>query len=152
MRKSVYLAGGFRSDWQEKVIKSFSSVVEGIDYDNRIISFYNPKTKTINNDLKVQEKINKIFANSKNYVNWDLQAIDNSEVVFAYIERSNPAVGVMFEIGYAIAKGIKVILVIEENHELFKDRYFDILRERSFYNVTTLEDGILCLDNLLKMF
>lgn len=144
----VYLAGGFYADnWQDKVIRSFPNMLT-----NKIsVSFYNPKTKERNEDNEI---VRKAFSNPKAYTTWDLKAIDLSDYVFAYIDRTNPAVGVIAEIGYAVGMGKKVVLVTDTEDETsyHKDRYFDFIRNMpnvvSFYD---LKDGVVYISEIIEL-
>ena len=128
----VYLAGGFHSDWQEKVIEAINKM----QISN--VEFRDPKENAKGKDLM-----------PLTYVTWDSIAIRESEIVFVYIEKTNPAVGVLVEIGYAKGLGKKVICVIEPGHNSIKDRYFDFPRYLSDVYFSKLEDGIEYLKSIL---
>lgn len=96
----VYLAGGFRGDWQERVVTYCHN-----------LEFFNPKEKEKERNLTLSE-----------YGTWDLHYIKKCDIVFAYFERTNPSgVGLSCEIGYAKALGKTVILCLETGNE--RDRY-----------------------------
>lgn len=140
----VYLAGGFyANNWQDEVTDYFL---------NKNIIFFNPKIKERNENNDV---INKLFSNPKNYTTWDLRAIDESDVVFAYIDRGNPAIGVTAEIGYAVGKGIPVVFVLDdeiEGESYHKHRYFDFLKNMPLVNdFNKISDGCLFLSSLLEL-
>lgn len=91
---SVYLAGGMRGDWQERVIES-----AGHDSFN----FINPKK----NGSKVFEE----------FTFWDVLGVNQCDIVFAYLEKSNPAGhAMMVEAGIAIGKG-KFVIFVNEQHD-----------------------------------
>lgn len=153
----IYLAGGFYADnWQDKVEKGIQQKIS-FDKDTPVsctghsVKFHNPKSKE--RGTEPSEAQQAAFKNPKAYTLWDLTAIDDSDLVFAYIDQGNPAVGVIAEIGYAVGKGIGVVLVIDENHERIKDRYFDFLRNMpnvvSFYS---LDEGIAYTNAILELF
>jgi len=116
MRKqTVYLAGGFNSDWRDKV--KFCTNVE----------FKNPKEKP---SMQWSE-----------YGCWDLHYIRHTDICFVYMERTNPSgIGLSVEIGYAKALGKTVILVLETGHE--KDKYLLFLKAVADVVYDNLEDGI----------
>ena len=145
----IYLAGGFYADnWHKKVTTGIKDV-----FPNAVI--YNPKDKERNEENEI---ITKAFSDPKVYTTWDLMAIDNSEYVFAYIDKGNPAIGTTAEIGYAVGKGKKIVLVtdpVEEGEEAekryHKDRYFDFLRNMpNVVSFKSLDDGILYINNIIS--
>ena len=138
MKADIYLAGGFYADnWQEKVKRAFPPARQEYSY----INFLDPKEKERSPKNKQAQK--DAFSSPNAYTAWDLAAIDKSNIVFAYIDKENPAAGVIAEIGYAVGKGKVVILVIDLDHVYFKDRYFDFLRNMpGVVHFKTLEEGI----------
>lgn len=144
----IYLAGGFYADdWQKKVINEVEKSVCGKEHLIDRVKFFNPKTKGFREPEKYESALNEPSV----YTNLDLFAIEKSDVVFAYIDKNNPAVGVIAEVGYSVASGKKVILVIEKDHVYFKDRYFDFLRSMKTLNASNLQDGIYILLALLNL-
>ena len=120
----VYLAGGMRSDWQDKV-----NSLKGI-------TFLDPRDKP---DKKMD---------LDEYGTWDLTYIKDCDIVFGYMERTNPSgVGMACELGYAFGIGKTVILVLEEGHETQKDRYLNFMKKVSHVTYDNLEDGIKYLTN-----
>lgn len=127
----VYLAGGFKSDWANN-IKSIS--------DN--ILWINPKEKEFKNG-------NRVIMNVNEYGKWDLHFIKSSDIVFVYVEKTNPScIGLSCEAGYAKGLGKTVITVLESNNEYIKDNYLSFLTQVSDIVFETLEDGV----NYLKSF
>jgi nucleoside 2-deoxyribosyltransferase len=127
----VYLAGGFRSNWQRKVIDSFN--------DNEKISFFNPKEHGLRN--------------SDEYYFWDTLHLEQCDIVFAYLEQSNPlALGLIFELGYARGIHKKVILVDEKSTNKDSDyaRQFRFARESVDVAFDTLEEGIIFLKSFVQ--
>jgi nucleoside 2-deoxyribosyltransferase len=91
--RKVYLAGGFYSGWQDKII----SGIEGM-------AFFDARTHNYDDPEK--------------YTDWDLTAIRNADLVFAYFEETNPTgYGLMLEVGFAKALNIPVILVDEKSQK-----------------------------------
>lgn len=153
--KKIYLAGGFYADnWQEKVKINFiasTKIGNGLfEYhleNKEKVIFFDPKQKERGeNNSELQKQI---FSNPKTYTFWDLNAIDESDIVFAFIDKNNPALGVIAEVGYAVGKNKTVILIIEENHNIHKDRYFDFLRNMVKVDFKTLEEGIEFLKTII---
>ena len=95
----IYLAGGFHSGWQDKVI----SECPGFEY-------YDPRTHRL--------------ALPEHYKVWDLSHVKQSDILFVVMDRDNPSgYGMALEIGYA--KGLdKTVIVVDEksgsNEELKK--------------------------------
>lgn len=135
--KKIYLAGGFRGDWQE-IIKNEINGNVGMS----TCEFFDPKEKEVGKDTSP------LFKNSRNYTFWDLHAIDKSDIVFVYIEKSNPAIGSLVELGYAKGKSKTVIAVIECRDD-GNDRYFDFPRETADVVFNNLEDGIIFLKTII---
>lgn len=121
----VYLAGGFKSNWHKKL-----TCIEGFKW-------YNPAAKESDKILSLAE-----------YISWDTCHIKKSDILFVYIESTNPScIGLSAEIGYANALGKTIITIIEPDNLNFKDRYFDFLRGLSSVVYDNLEQGIDYLKN-----
>lgn len=124
MKQKVYLAGGFRSNWQEEL--------EKIDD----FLWLNPRKKEMPKNVKIPMTVNE-------YGTWDLHFISQSDIVFAYAERTNPScIGLSVEVGYAKGLGKTVILVLEPNHETIKDSYLQFLHKAASIVFDNLQDGI----------
>ena len=132
MRKQkTYLAGGFKSDWANKV-KECSNNIEWV----------NPKDKEFEGSKRVVMSVDE-------YGKWDLHFIKQSDIIFVYIERTNTScIGLCCEAGYAKGLGKTVITVLEPNHETIKDNYLLFVTQVSDIVFDNLEDGI----NYLKSF
>ncbi len=61
-KPKVYLSGGFRSNWQEKVINSL---------DQSCI-FFNPREHNLDSD--------------REYCTWDIHFVKECDIIFAYME------------------------------------------------------------------
>jgi nucleoside 2-deoxyribosyltransferase len=117
MIKKVYLAGGFKSGWQEIVKSHAPSYV-----------FLDPSL----HDLDEPEE----------YTKWDLDAVQKSDIIFAYMESTNPAgYALSLEIGFAKALG-KEIIFIEEHPNENRKRHFAMVRECADKNFKTLIEAI----------
>jgi nucleoside 2-deoxyribosyltransferase len=89
----VYLAGGFHSGWQDLVKARTSN-----------LRFFDPR------EYKLDA--------AELYTAWDLNAIRESDWVFAYLEKSNPGgYALALEIGFAKALGKKILLIDERSIE-----------------------------------
>lgn len=84
----VYLAGGFKSGWQDRVIQAVDA------------RCFDPRTNPDDPQL---------------YTAIDLGAIQFCTIVFAYLEQSNPyGYNLGLEIGYAHALGKRIVFVDEK--------------------------------------
>lgn len=129
--QTVYLAGGFKSDWSVQV-KHSTDKFKWID----------PKLKEYRHGQRVVMDVNE-------YGKWDLHFIKQSDIVFVYVERSNPScIGLCVEAGYAKGLGKTVILVLEPQHETIKDNYLSFITQVADIVFEDLESGI----NYLKSF
>lgn len=130
-KQKVYLAGGFKSDWAEKVKQCSDS-----------FNWINPKDKEFKNGERIVMNVNE-------YGKWDLHFIKHSDIVFVYVERTNTScIGLSVEAGYAKGLGKTVILVLEPNHETIKDQYLQFVTQAADIVFEDLESGI----NYLKSF
>lgn len=122
----IYLSGGFKSNWQSKVMKAIG---------NRCV-FFNPREHKLDSD--------------KEYWVWDIHFVKECDIVFAYMEADNPSgFGLTFEIGLAYALN-KTIILVDEKSIVDKDfeRFFKIVSNSTQIIFDDLEDGI----NYLKKF
>lgn len=125
MTQKVYLAGGFKSDWQVSVANECP-----------LIDFINPKEKEFENGIRIEMSVNE-------YGVWDLHFIKKSDIVFVYVERSNAScIGLSCEAGYAKGLGKTVITVIEPNNETIKDEYLSFITQVSDIVFDNLSDGV----------
>jgi nucleoside 2-deoxyribosyltransferase len=119
MIQKVYLAGGFNSDWREKVKELYTP------FGN--IEFFDPKSKP---DKHWSE-----------YATWDVHYIKQCDIVFAYMSKDNPSrYGLAAEMGYAKALNKTVIFILEQEHE--KERYLHFLKKFADVVFNNLDDGI----------
>lgn len=126
MKIKVYLAGGFRTRWQDKIKYKFA---------DKFI-FLDPLTHNL--------------IEGKEYTCWDTFFIKKCDLLFAYMERSNPSgYGLTYEIGYARALQKTIILVDEksDSDENFK-KYFQIVSNSVDVLYHSFEDGL----NFLEKF
>lgn len=123
--KTVYLSGGHYSGWQENVMKEA-------------------------NDFEFKDPSKNGLTDPRLYTEWDLEAIRSSDIVFAYLEDSNPGgYGLSLEIGYAAALGKHIILVDEKSlHSTDAGRYLKIVQATSNVVFDSLSEGINYLKSL----
>ncbi|MBQ0733944.1 nucleoside 2-deoxyribosyltransferase domain-containing protein [Aquimarina celericrescens] len=120
MKPKIYLAGGFKGGWHNKVIDELK---------NGCILF-NPQQHNL--------------PESEKYTAWDLYHVDKCDILLGYMAKDNPSgYGLALEIGYAKAKGKLIILVDERSPEdnQFK-KYFLICKESSDVLFENLESAI----------
>ena len=126
METKVYLAGGIRSGWQNNMPK-----INGVKY-------FDPSKKELDKSLTLSE-----------FGTWDLHFIKECNIVFAYMEKTNPSgIGMAVEIGYAKALGKTVILCIEQNNETIKPHHLDFMKKVSDIFYENIDDAI----NYLRLF
>jgi nucleoside 2-deoxyribosyltransferase len=125
-KTKVYLAGGFKTNWQSKVIEGSG--------DSLI--FFNPREHGLE-------------ADSKQYTAWDIFHVKKCDILFAYMESTNPSgYGLCLELGYAKALGKMIILVDEKSS---KDdsfaKYFKMAWESSDVVFENIDEGIKFLSS-----
>jgi nucleoside 2-deoxyribosyltransferase len=119
-RARVFLSGGFKSNWQSKVIQ---------EVGEKLI-FFNPREHGLEH--------------SDFYTTWDIHFIKECDIIFAYMEESNPSgYGIAFELGVAFSLNKTIILVDERSKtDLNFANYFKILYKPSGVVLGNLSDGI----------
>ena len=133
----VYLAGGMKSGWQDKVMAALEDLrVEGV------VTFFDPRTNP-----KEPEK----------YRPMDKESWENADIVFGYAESSNPALFAMcIELTggyYNKARTIFVDDLKPENletsekieEEKKRKRYLSFIETVSHKKATSLPEGISIL-------
>jgi len=111
----VYLAGGFYSGWQDRAKKSAPQHI-----------YYDPRHHGCTSEAE--------------YTAWDIARIQESDVVFAYLESTNPGGhNLAFEVGLADGLGIPFVLV-QENERF--DRYIGMLRQQASWYFTDFHDAL----------
>jgi len=117
-KKIVYLAGGFRSGWQDKVI-------EKIGEDR--VTWLDPRTHGLKDEAA--------------YTEWDLDAIERSDIVFGFMEEDNPSgAGLALELGYAYAFE-KFVIFLDQTNKAHK-RYWGMARSVSNVVCQDLDQAI----------
>lgn len=117
----VYLAGGMKSGWQDKVIQAYPG-----------IEFLDPRTHGLTDPME--------------YTQEDMRMIEEADVVFAYMEESNPggyALGL--EVGYAL--GLNKSVIWSDDLSEQRGRYFNMLRCAVQDRQNCLNAAIILLGN-----
>lgn len=116
-KKVIYLAGGFKSGWQAKVMEQLPS-----------FNFLDPSQHNIDDPAE--------------YTRWDLDAIRTSDIVLGYMESTNPGgYSLALEIGFAYALR-KTVLLVDEIKDPVISTYFEMARQCSGQVFTTLTQAI----------
>lgn len=122
--RRIYLAGGFKSNWQAQVAARMAGVFELLD----------PSAHSIQDPSE--------------YTRWDLEAVRQSDIVLANMEASNPGgYSLALEVGFAKALGKRIIMVDQIEDPSVK-HYFEMVRQCSERVFPTLDEA---LDHLLLM-
>lgn len=120
----IYLAGGMRSGWQDRVIQTLTK-----QFPDKALMFLDPRQNS-NQDEAV-------------YTAWDLEGVALADIVFVYVEQDNPSgFGACLEIGYArgLSTGKQIVSVIESEHPGY--RYFGMAREASDFVTDSFSEGM----------
>lgn len=98
----VYLAGGMKTAWQDEVMQSVPGVI-----------FIDPRNHGLKDEL--------------GYTEWDLAGVERADVVFGYMEASNPSgAGLAVEFGWGGRAG--KLLLLAEQDGYAQQRYFGMVR------------------------
>ncbi len=87
---------------------------------------------------------------SKEYTIWDLFHVNHCDILFGYMEESNPSgLGLCLEIGYAKALNKLIILIDEKSisDSIFR-KSFSIARESATIIFDSFDDGVSYLKKL----
>ncbi len=116
-KPTVYLAGDTQSGWQTRVCKAIQ-------------------------DLQLLDPSKQDLADPKELTRWGLQAIRESDVVLAYLDKEDQNGHVLaFELGYAKALG-KTILLVQEHGAGEEDKYFQAVREAADFCFDSLGEAV----------
>lgn len=127
---TIYLAGGMRSNWQDEVISQVKGII-----------VLDPR----NHGSKDEDA----------YTAWDLAAVEKADLIFGFIEASNPCgAGLAVEMGMAYALG-KSIIYIEESgftHQRYFGMVRAIARAQQCDVASSLQEGIEQLQAYVSSF
>ena len=114
----IYLSGGMRSDWQDRVMTAVPHH-----------AYFDPRQ----NDTKIAQE----------YTFLDLMHIEHADLVFAYLESDNPSgLGLALEVGYALGLGKPVIFVSDGR------KYVQIVEQAASILCVSLEQACGLLNRL----
>lgn len=117
-RRKIYLAGGFRSNWQAKVALRLANSYEVLD----------PSAHGIQDPAE--------------YTRWDLDAVRRADILLANMEASNPGgYSLALEVGFAKALG-KRIFMVDQIEDPSVRRYFEMVRQCSERVFPTLGEAM----------
>ncbi len=101
----------------------------------------------------IDEKCENCDCEFEEYATWDVHAVRMCDLVFCYMERSNPCgAGLAAEIGHAKGLGKTVILVLEKDNEHQPDRYLLWLLKMADITFDNFEAGVEYLKRFEEMF
>lgn len=123
--KCIYLAGGFRSGWQEKVIAAIPGS-----------RFKDPRAHSLKDKAS--------------YTLWDLEAIRDCDVLFAYLEAANPGgYALALEVGFAKALGKRIIFVNEKHTaDSSEGRVLHMVEAAADVTTKNFEEGLALLKKM----
>lgn len=118
----VYMGGGMKNGWQDRLKKEVAGVI-----------FIDPREHGQKDE--------------KAYTAWDLAGVERSDVVFGYMEASNPGgSGLALEFGWGGRAGKVLLLAAEPGYP--QERYFGMVRALSHANFAgeqAFERAVECL-------
>jgi nucleoside 2-deoxyribosyltransferase len=90
------------------------------------------------------------ITDTKQQIEWDLEAIRNSDIIFAHIESSNPSgYGLSSEVGYTTTRNKSIVLLNEKSKTASEiASYLKIDREAANVVFEDLNEGIASLKKL----
>jgi len=119
-KQRVYLSGGFRSNWQDRLISELS--------DDFV--FLNPRAHGLTDPSE--------------YWTWDVHFVRHCDILFAYMDNDNPSgYGLALEVGLALGLNKTIILVDDRSkHDPKFEMYFKIVHKSANVVLPSLEEGI----------
>jgi nucleoside 2-deoxyribosyltransferase len=119
--QKVYLAGGMQNRWREQIKNECTEFI-----------FFCPVDKESSRTMTVEE-----------YGTWDLHYLRQADILFCYMEKSNPSgIGLACEMGFAYGIGKTIILVLEQENQYFSDDRLSFLRRVSHITFSKFSDGV----------
>lgn len=132
---NVYLAGGMKSGWQDRVV-DFVERIPGLDEDVKLID---PRYHGLKDEA--------------DYTAWDIRGVKYADVVFAYLEADNPSgFGLCTEVAYGAALRKFIIFVDEKSPTLPARELHNMLgmtRQLSNFHTFQLASGLYMLRQVL---
>ena len=127
----IYLAGGFKSGWQDCIMEAFEQPFgEWLD-----LKFVDPRQHGLKH--------------SDEYTERDLRDIGDCDIFFAVIESDNPAGANLFlEMGYA--KALSKQIVFCELGNDYRARYYSMARSVADYTANGLGVAVMGLKAMIK--
>ena len=122
-KQRVYLSGGFKSNWQQKVVSEL-----GGDF-----VFLNPREHRLKD--------------ASQYWSWDVHFVRQCDLVFAYVDSDNPSgYGLALEVGLALGLNKTIILIDDRSkHDPNFEMYFKIVHKSANVVLSSLEEGMAYL-------
>jgi hypothetical protein len=121
MAVMIYLAGGMKSNWQDKVIAACPPPA---------FYFRDPRTHGLTDE--------------KDYTKWDLAGIMDSQLVLAYMDSANPSgFGLSLEVGFARAMHRTIFYVCEDTTD--RQKYFGMVRACATRVFDSLDTAIVAI-------
>lgn len=121
----VYLAGGMKSGWQDRVKEAVPGVI-----------FVDPREHALKDE--------------QGYTAWDLAGVELADVVFGYIEKDNPGgAGLAVEFGWGARAGKALVLVEQSGYA--QERYFGMVRALAharFEGDAGFDQAVACLKTI----
>lgn len=110
-----------RSEWREKIKNECKEFV-----------FFCPKDKEVSQEMIVEE-----------YGTWDLHYIKQCDIMFCYMEKTNPSgIGLACEMGFGYGIGKTIILILEEENEFINSTYLAFLKKVSHVCFSNFQDAV----------
>ncbi len=129
----VYLAGGMKSCWQDRVKAALRKLKE-----RGLVRWSDPRAN--------------MTKNPDEYELLDIMRVESADIIFGYAEDDNPGLfALCVEIGHGHAQGKRVILVNElsEQTDPKRKRYFSFVRADCDYVTEKWHDGINMLEKMI---
>lgn len=124
-KPKIYLSGGFSSNWQGKVIELLG---------DKFI-YFNPRDHKLKGSLQ--------------YWTWDTHFVKQCDILFGYMEETNPSgYGLALEVGLAYSLQKTIILVDERSPSDFQfKKYFEIVNATADVMFSDLTEAVQYLKN-----
>lgn len=124
----IYLAGHLHDDWRNQFIWEYETLLSLKGITNSNIEWLQPRRS-------FSESTGKPGSDAKKYVPNDIRLINSSDAVVFVLEKDHGNIGGAWEVGYAYAMHIPVLL-LDRDPENYR---YDILRMTSFVHTDESE-------------